>query len=114
MCVFYSQVILDAYYYFIILPESIGEFVEVDLHGTYRLTGVKTQGCASGSCCKDKWVTKYTIQYSDDGSNWSSVNDGTTSEKVDYANRYYKMLGSRFYFLKTLRPCSYYQPTLLR
>lgn len=64
--------------------DSIGQYAQIDLLATRTagVTGVKTQGCAAGPCCGEKWVTQYAIQYSDDGTNWSSVTDVDGYEKV--------------------------------
>ena len=66
------------------MSDSIDQYVEIDLtsSGTYRVTGVKTQGCPSGNCCSDKWVTKYAIQYSDDDIDWKSIVENGGAEKV--------------------------------
>ena len=62
-----------------------GEYVQVDLtgSGTYKVTGVKTQGCPDDRCCGEKWVAQYEIQYSGDGTSWTIFTEGGAN-KVRY------------------------------
>jgi len=56
------------------------QWLQIDLGDPYsRVTGVTTQG-RNGH---NQWVTKYKLQYSDDGVNFKNYNDpGQTAAKV--------------------------------
>ena len=61
------------------LSDDLNQWLQVDLGSYTRVTRVATQG-RNGY---DQWVTKYKLQYSDDGATFEFYKDaGDTSPKV--------------------------------
>ena len=59
--------------------DDLNQWLQVDLGSYTKVSRVATQG-KNGF---DQWVTKYKIQYSDDGENfWVYKEPGTSSAKV--------------------------------
>ena len=56
--------------------QRTGDFVIISSMKRQEWTDIITQGRGDA----DHWVTGYTIQYSDDGMNWTHYNYGTTIE----------------------------------
>ena len=72
------------------LSNDVNQWIQVDFGSYTRVTGVATQG----SYNHDQWVTKYGLQYSDDGMAFQSYKKpGDKSAKV-FPNWYYSFLGS--------------------
>lgn len=53
---------------------NLNQWIQVDLLERKQITGVITQG-RSKSEKQLQWVTKYKIQYSDDGTSWNYVDE---------------------------------------
>ena len=69
------------------LKNDLHQWLQVDLGGYTTLTRVATQG-RTGS---NEWVTKYKLQYSDDGMNFQFYNEhGDKSAKVSSDTYYVK------------------------
>ena len=72
------------------LSNDIDQWIQVDFGSYTRVTSVATQG----SYNDDQWVTKYRLQYSDDGMTFQSYKKpGDKSTKV-FPNWHYYFLGS--------------------
>ncbi|XP_078576481.1 lactadherin-like [Branchiostoma floridae x Branchiostoma japonicum] len=54
----------------------VGEWLQVDLGEMTQVTGTKVQG-SSGS-----WITSYKLQYSDDGTRWTTYVGSDGSDKI--------------------------------
>ena len=55
------------------------QWLQVDLRGTYRVTGIITQGRAAA----DQWVTSYKVAHSLNGQDFTTILlPGTQQEKV--------------------------------
>ena len=50
---------------------NLNQWIQADLGGWKLVSGVVTQGRNAHS----QWVTKFTVQYSDNGETWSNVED---------------------------------------
>ncbi|XP_066269431.1 SCO-spondin-like [Branchiostoma lanceolatum] len=61
---------------------TIGEWLQVDLGSTKRITGTIIQGRAT----YDQWVTSYKLQFSQDGTSWTAYQGGNGAEKVFEGN----------------------------
>lgn len=55
--------------------QAAGQWLQVDLGGTRKVTGVVIQGCPQ----EDKWMTSLKLQHSMDGKTWT---DYTADEPV--------------------------------
>ena len=61
---------------------NIHEWLQVDLGGVKRITGVITQGAYSG--WKQMMVTEFSVSVSPDGQSWNTVlEEGSQREEVD-------------------------------
>ncbi|XP_035687608.1 EGF-like repeat and discoidin I-like domain-containing protein 3 [Branchiostoma floridae] len=60
----------------------IGEWLQVDLGGAAKVHGVITQGRAD----YDQWVTSYKLQFSWDGSSWTTYKASDGSDKIFTGN----------------------------
>ena len=59
--------------------ENTNQWLQVDLRNTARVIGIATQGRHD----YDQWVTKYKLQYGDDGQTYSIYRrNGDTSDTV--------------------------------
>nr|WFD50011.1 nectin variant 3 [Paracentrotus lividus] len=60
------------------------QWLQVDLQGNYRVTGIITQGRASA----DQWVTMYTVAYSRNGEDFTTISSPSTplQDKVFVGN----------------------------
>lgn len=58
------------------------QWIQADLGGVKSVTGVKIQGRNA----YDQWVTKFKVQYSNDGNSWTFVENGKVSS-VDNLKR---------------------------
>ncbi|KAI8492303.1 hypothetical protein Bbelb_297560 [Branchiostoma belcheri] len=63
---------------FTLMEDEEPPYLEADFGSPQELTGVITQGGGGG----DMYVTKITVSYSNDGTNWSDVleEDGTSTK----------------------------------
>lgn len=60
---------------------GVNQWLQIDLGMQQtKVTGVATQG-RNGV---DEWVTKYKLQYSDDGQNFQSYREGQNTNEVDH------------------------------
>ena len=50
---------------------DLNQWIQADLGGLKRVSGVITQGRNA----LDQWVIKFTVQYSENGKTWNNVND---------------------------------------
>ena len=57
---------------------DLNQWIQADLGSLKRVSGVTTQGRNTEH---SQWVTKFTVQYSEDGKTWNNVND-VTGQKV--------------------------------
>ncbi|XP_019629860.1 PREDICTED: SCO-spondin-like [Branchiostoma belcheri] len=66
---------------FTLMDDEEPPYLEADFGSPQELTGVITQGGGGG----DMYVTKITVSYSNDGTNWSDVleEDGTSTKLLD-------------------------------
>lgn len=72
------------------LSNDVNQWIQVDFGSYTRVTGVATQG----SYNDDQWVTRYMVQYSDDGMTFQTYKKpGDKSTKVS-PNSHYSFLGS--------------------
>ena len=59
--------------------QDINQWIQVDFDGTLTtITGVIIQGRENAN----QWVTKYKVQYSNDGTNWQYVKDVNNLDAV--------------------------------
>ena len=72
------------------LSNDVNQWIQVDFGSYTRVTGVATQGRYND----DQWVTKYMVQYSDDGMTFQTYKKpGDKSTKV-FPNWHFSFLGS--------------------
>ena len=57
------------------------QWIQVNLGIPRLITGIITQGRHG----RDEWVTRYKVQYTDDGVNWQYVVDGQQNEMVNFS-----------------------------
>ena len=74
--------------------EATSEFLQIDLKRSELVGLIATQG----SNAMDKWVKKYLLKYSEDGSNWQYYNNKV---KSTYAICYYIYIDDRRYQILT-------------
>eukprot|EP00058_Branchiostoma_floridae_P016425 XP_002601913.1 hypothetical protein BRAFLDRAFT_86397 [Branchiostoma floridae] len=72
---------LDSNSYWAASQNRIGEWLQVDLGKRTRVTGTIIQGSSSGS-----WITFYKLQYSDDGTRWTTYVGSDGSDKIFAGN----------------------------
>ncbi|XP_019636532.1 PREDICTED: uncharacterized protein LOC109479099, partial [Branchiostoma belcheri] len=63
-----------------------GQWLQVDLGVIKRVTGVTTQGAFQPVYHQYSWVTSYKLQYSGDGTFWTTYADSDGSDKVFTGN----------------------------
>ena len=72
------------------LSNDVNQWIQVDFGSYTRVTGVATQG----SYNDDQWVTKYGLQYSDDGMAFQTYKKPGDKYAKVFPNWYYSFLGS--------------------
>lgn len=61
------------------LPSVTSSWIQVNLGQARKVTGIVIQGCPQN----DNWVTKFKIQHSMDGVDWTDYTaDGAVSEEM--------------------------------
>ena len=66
---------------------DLKQWIQADLGGLKRVSGVVTQGRNGGG--HRQWVTKFTVQYSENGETWRNVED-VNGHRVRIQTIYYK------------------------
>ena len=63
----------------IVQRNDVNQWIQVDLHAAFKVTGVITQG---RNQYYNQWVTSYQISYSIDGQDWTLVEDSVEGPRV--------------------------------
>ena len=62
------------------MNNNLNQSIQVDLGVRKLVTGIVLQGRDDPD--SGQWVTKYTVEYSDDGSSWLTVKDDSQQDDV--------------------------------